>query len=76
MIVRDGGRLAGAGVVLGSIAAVATTRLLRTLLFGVSPIEPTVFAGAAAVLVCVALAASWMPAHAATKADPIKAVKE
>jgi predicted permease len=76
MIVRDGGRLAGAGVVLGSIAAAATTRLLRTLLFGVSPIEPTVFAGAAAVLVCVALAASWMPAHAATKCDPIKAVKE
>jgi predicted permease len=76
MVVRDGGQLAAAGVALGSLAAVAATRLLRTLLFGVSPIEPIVFAGAAGVLVCVALAASWMPARAATKADPIRAVKE
>src|SRR5262245_54708020 len=75
MIVRDGGRLAAFGVALGCAGAVATTRFLRTLLFEISATEPLVFAGAAAVLAIVALAASWMPAHAATKVDPLEAVR-
>src|SRR5262249_53582643 len=75
MIVRDGGRLAAFGVALGCAGAVATTRFLRTLLFEISATEPLVFAGAAAVLAIVALAASWMPAHAATKVEPLEAVR-
>jgi ABC-type lipoprotein release transport system permease subunit len=45
------------------------------MLFEVSATEPLVFAGAAGVLALVALMASWMPAHAATKVDPIDVVK-
>ena len=75
MIVRDGGRLAAIGIGIGVVGAIATTRLLRSLLFEVSATEPLVFAGAAALLALVALIASWMPAHAATKVDPIDVVK-
>jgi putative ABC transport system permease protein len=44
-------------------------------LFGVSPTEPLVFVAAAGVLGCVAVVASWIPARAATKADPLQAVR-
>jgi putative ABC transport system permease protein len=75
MIVRDGSRLALAGIGLGTLAALAATRFLGSLLFGVSAAEPVVFASAAGVLASAALVASWMPAHAATKTDPITIVK-
>jgi putative ABC transport system permease protein len=75
MIVRDGGRLAVAGIGLGCAGAFATTRFLRSLLFEVSTTEPLVFAAAAAVLALVAVMASWIPAHAATKVDPLEAVR-
>jgi len=76
MIVRDGGRLAVIGLVLGLAGAIAATRFLRSLLFEVSVTEPLVFAAAAAVLALVAVMASWIPAHAATKVDPLTAVRD
>jgi len=76
MVVRDGGRLAIAGIACGSLGAIAATRFLRSLLFGVSATEPAVFAVAAAVLMGVALAASWIPASTATKVDPLEAVRD
>ena len=76
MIVRDGGRLAVIGLVLGFAGAIAATRFLRSLLFEVSVTEPLVFAAAAAVLALVAVMASWIPAHAATKVDPLTAVRD
>jgi predicted permease len=76
LIVRDGGRLAAIGVALGVVTAGGATRGLRSLLFEVSATEPLVFASAAGVLVLAAMAASWIPARAATRADPIQAVKE
>jgi predicted permease len=75
MIVRDGGRLAALGIALGCLGAFTATRSLKSLLFGVSATEPLVFAAAAGVLVGVALVASWIPARAATKADPLLALK-
>jgi len=75
LVVRDGGRLAAMGVALGVAGAIAVTRFLQSLLFGVSATEPLVFAAAAAVLVVVALTASWIPARAATKVDPLEAVR-
>ena len=75
MIVRDGGRLAVAGVALGSAGAIAATRFLQSLLFQVSPTEPLVFAGAAALVAIVAVIASWVPALAATKVDPLDALR-
>jgi predicted permease len=75
MIVRDGGRLAALGIALGCLGAFTATRSLKSLLFGVSATEPLVFAAAAGVLVGVVLVASWIPARAATKADPLLALK-
>ena len=75
MIVRDGGRLAVAGIVVGCAGAIAATRFLRSLLFQVSATEPLVFAGAAALLAIIAVIASWVPAHAATKVDPLDALR-
>ncbi len=76
MVVRDGGRLALAGIACGSAGAIAATRYLQSLLFGVSATEPAVFAAAAAVLATVALVASWIPARTATKVDPLEAVRD
>jgi len=50
--------------------------VLRSLLFDVTATEPLVFAGAAGVLAVVAIAASWIPARAATKLDPAQAVRD
>jgi predicted permease len=75
MIVRDGARLATIGIGAGCMTALAATRSLRSLLFGVSATEPLVFVTAAGVLGCVAIVASWIPARTATKADPLQAVR-
>jgi hypothetical protein len=75
LIVRDGGRLAIVGVVLGLVGAYAATQALQVLLFGVSATDPIVFAASAAALALVALAASWIPARAATRVNPLDAVR-
>jgi len=74
MVVRDGGRLALAGIACGSVGAIAATRFLRSLLFGVTATDPAVFAAAAALLAGVALAASWIPARTASRVDPMGAL--
>jgi putative ABC transport system permease protein len=76
LVVRDGGRLAIAGMVLGIGLSIAATRALHSLLFGVSATEPIVFLTAAGVLAAVAIAASWIPARAATRLDPLQAVRD
>jgi len=73
--VRDGARLTAIGIGVGFMTALAATRSLRFLLFGVSPTEPLVFVAAAGVLGCVAIVASWIPARTATKADPLRAFR-
>ncbi len=75
LVVRDGGRLAVSGVGVGLVVAFWTTRALGSLLFDVSATEPMVFGVAAAMLVAVALAASWIPARTATKVDPLRALR-
>jgi len=76
MIVRDGTRLAAIGIAVGSVGALGATRFLRSMLFGVTATEPLVFMAAACLLVSVAAIASWMPARAATNAEPLRAVRE
>ena len=75
LVLRDGARLAAIGVALGLAGAYAATRVLQSLLFDVSATDPVVFGLAAITLSSVALAASWIPARAATRVNPLTAVR-
>jgi ABC-type antimicrobial peptide transport system permease subunit len=63
------------GVLFGFGGAVALTRVIKSLLFQVSPTDPLTFAGIALLLIFVALAASYVPAHRATRIDPMSALR-
>jgi len=67
--------LAGLGVGIGVLGALAGTRVLSGLLFGVTTTDPATYAGVAALLMGVAALASWLPARAATRVDPAIALR-
>ena len=75
LIVGEGARLAVAGVALGLAGAFAVTRLVASLLFGVSATDPATFAAVAALLAAVALLASYVPARRAMRLDPNVALR-
>jgi putative ABC transport system permease protein len=75
MFVWQGARVALVGVVAGALAAGALTRYIQTLLFGVGRLDAIAFAGMSAVMVAVALAASYIPARRASRVDPLVALR-
>jgi putative ABC transport system permease protein len=75
LVVREGMLLAGLGIVLGIGGAFAATRLLASLLFGVTPTDPVTLASVAALLGAVALLACWLPARRAARVDPVEALR-
>jgi predicted permease len=75
MIVRQGVIVALAGIAVGLAAAFAGGRLIESLLFGVSPRDPGVFAGTTAVLLGVVLLACWLPARRAARLSPLEALR-
>jgi ABC-type antimicrobial peptide transport system permease subunit len=75
MVVAQGSRVVALGILIGVVAAVATTRFLGTMLFGVQAVDASTFAVMAAVMVCVGLLATWLPARRASSVDPIEALR-
>jgi putative ABC transport system permease protein len=75
MVVKTGMSLATIGVIAGLVGAFAITRLMASLLFGVSPTDAVTFALVAAGLLLVALLACYIPARRATKVDPLTALR-
>jgi ABC-type antimicrobial peptide transport system permease subunit len=75
MFVGNGLVLAGAGVVAGLAAAAGLTRLMKSLLFGISALDPVIYAAMPVVLVAAALLASYLPARRASRVDPSEALR-
>jgi predicted permease len=75
LVLLEGGRLAIIGIVLGLIGAAAAARVLESLLYGVSSVDPVAYAVAAVVLLLVAFAANLVPAVTAARLDPVRALK-
>ena len=75
MTIKQGLKLVAAGMMVGLAAAFLLTRVLQTLLFGISATDPVTFFGISLVLLAVAIFASYLPALRATKVDPIIALR-
>jgi putative ABC transport system permease protein len=67
--------LTSVGIGLGVAGAAAVTRYLRGMLFGLTPLDPTTFIGVAALFAIVATLAALLPAHRATRIDPLVALR-
>jgi ABC-type lipoprotein release transport system permease subunit len=75
MFIWQGTRMTIAGVVIGILAAVGLTKYVQTLLYGVQRLDLTAFAGMSAVMLAVALLASYIPARRASRVDPLVALR-
>jgi ABC-type antimicrobial peptide transport system permease subunit len=75
MVLKQGLQLAGGGIVIGLLAALALGRLIGSLLYGVRAHDPLTYVAVALVLIVVALLACWIPARRATRIDPLIALR-
>jgi putative ABC transport system permease protein len=75
MLVGQGMTLAAAGAAIGIVIAVALTRVMAGLLFGISPTDPATFGVITGVLALVALVACYLPARRATGVNPVTALR-
>ena len=75
LVVKQGMRLSLAGVIVGLAAARGVSRVLSSLLYGISPTDPVAYIGVALTLIAVTLLACYLPARRATKVDPLVALR-
>lgn len=75
LVVRDGLRLAGGGIVIGGVAAAAAGAAIARLLFDTGPFDPVTYVVGAAVLAGASLLACWIPARRAARLDPLTALR-
>ncbi|MFN8004958.1 MAG: FtsX-like permease family protein, partial [Acidobacteriota bacterium] len=76
LVIAQGIKLVALGLALGLAVALAFTRVLRSILYGVSATDPLTFAGVPLLLLLVALLACWIPARRATKVDPLITLRQ
>jgi predicted permease len=76
LIVGEGLRLSAAGIGLGLIAAAIVTRVMTTMLVGVTPTDPLTFMAIVVLFVGITVSASWLPARRASRLDPMNALRE
>jgi predicted permease len=75
LVLAQAARLAVAGTVLGIVVALALARIMRSLIYNVSPADPLTFASVGLMVIAIALLACWLPAWRATKANPMVALR-
>jgi predicted permease len=75
MVVSQGTRVVVIGVAIGIAVALASTRLLESLLFGVKPVDPMVFAAMAVMMIAIGVLASYIPARRASSVNPIESLR-
>ena len=75
LVIGQGLKLTLSGAALGVVAALALTRVVRSLLYGVSPTDPLTFAAVTATLLLVAVFACWLPARRAARVHPMEALR-
>jgi len=76
LVIGQGALLSGIGIVLGATAALALTRLMRSMLVGVAPSDPLTFVGVAGLFFAIAIVACWLPARRAAALDPSTALRD
>ena len=76
LVLGQGLRLSGIGLVIGLAAAAATTQVMRSMLVGVGPTDPATFATIALLFIVVAAFACWLPARRAARLNPLTALRE
>lgn len=75
LVLRESGGSVVAGLVVGTVAAAAASRVLRALLFGMSTLDPVSFAGVGALFLLIAILAAYVPSRRAMQVDPIVALR-
>ncbi|HSE52642.1 MAG TPA: ADOP family duplicated permease, partial [Gemmatimonadales bacterium] len=75
LVMRQGARLALAGILVGSIGAIVSTRWMRSMLFQVDPLDPLTFVVVGVALAAVAIGATWAPALRAARVSPVTAMR-
>ena len=75
LVLYEGARIAALGIVFGLLVALLATRLLRGMLYDVTTADVTIYASAAVVVAVITLLSTWIPARAATRVDPVVALR-
>ncbi len=76
LVIAQGMKLVLTGMAIGILAALALTRVIRSLLYGVTPTDPATFALVSLLLLVIALLACWLPARRAARVDPMEALRD
>jgi len=75
MVLREASAIAAIGAAIGAATAVALSRSIRAMLFGITPTDPLTIGGAVVAMMVVALVAGWVPAWKASRLDPMTALR-